>query len=84
MTHPESKHFMSHVKEPAAFTPQAVPAQLALPDGAPQSVPDPRRWAALVVIGIAQLMIVLDGTIVNIALPTMQRSLQMSDLVLQP
>src|SRR3984957_7618516 len=32
-------------------------------------VPDPRRWVALVVIGIAQLMVILDASIVNIALP---------------
>ncbi|HEY3682241.1 MAG TPA: MFS transporter [Streptosporangiaceae bacterium] len=34
-----------------------------------------RRWAALVFIATAQLMIALDATIVNIALPTAQRSL---------
>jgi EmrB/QacA subfamily drug resistance transporter len=37
--------------------------------------PDPRRWLILGVIGIAQLMVVLDITIVNIALPSAQRSL---------
>ncbi len=31
--------------------------------------PDPRRWYALFVIAIAQLMVVLDASIVNIALP---------------
>jgi EmrB/QacA subfamily drug resistance transporter len=36
---------------------------------------DPRRWRALAVIAVAQLMIVLDGTIVSIALPTAQRDL---------
>ena len=30
---------------------------------------DPKRWRALGVIAVAQLMIVLDATIVNIALP---------------
>ncbi len=30
---------------------------------------DPKRWIALIVIGIAQLMVILDATIVNIALP---------------
>lgn len=44
--------------------------------GAP---PDPRRWWPLMVIALAQLMIVLDGTIVNIALPSMQGELGMSD-----
>jgi EmrB/QacA subfamily drug resistance transporter len=39
----------------------------------------PRRWAALLFIGLAQLMIVLDGTIVNIALPSLQRDLAISD-----
>jgi EmrB/QacA subfamily drug resistance transporter len=33
------------------------------------ATPDPRRWFALVVIGIAQLMVILDASIVNIALP---------------
>ena len=40
--------------------------------------PDPRRWFALAIIAIAQLMIVLDATIVNIALPSAQRSLHIS------
>ena len=31
--------------------------------------PDPRRWWALVVLAAAQLMIILDASIVNIALP---------------
>ena len=31
--------------------------------------PDPRRWFALFVIAIAALMVVLDASIVNIALP---------------
>jgi len=40
---------------------------------------DPRRWYALVVILIAQLMVVLDATIVNIAMPSAQLSLHISD-----
>ncbi len=36
---------------------------------------DSRRWLILVVIAIAQLMIVLDATIMNIALPSAQREL---------
>jgi EmrB/QacA subfamily drug resistance transporter len=32
-------------------------------------IPDPRRWFALFVIAIAQLMVILDSSIVNIALP---------------
>ena len=39
---------------------------------------DPKRWRALGVIAVAQLMIVLDATIVNVALPTAQRELGIS------
>jgi len=44
--------------------------------GAP---PRDRRWLALAVIALAQLMVVLDATIVNIALPSVQRDLGFSD-----
>src|SRR5580700_5510434 len=37
-----------------------------------------RRWLILTVIGVAQLMVVLDATIVNIALPSAQRALGFS------
>jgi EmrB/QacA subfamily drug resistance transporter len=40
---------------------------------------DPRRWKALVFIGLAQLMVVLDATVVNIALPSAQHDLGISD-----
>ncbi|MBD8608760.1 MFS transporter [Aeromicrobium sp. CFBP 8757] len=40
---------------------------------------DPRRWLALVVIAVAQLMVVLDASIVNIALPSAQEALGISD-----
>jgi hypothetical protein len=36
--------------------------------------PDPRRWLALTIIAIAQLMIVVDSSSVNIALPSAQRA----------
>ncbi|MEV3990420.1 MFS transporter [Streptomyces sp. NPDC049837] len=47
-----------------------VPADLA---------PDPSRWKALVFIALAQLMVVLDATIVNIALPSAQQDLGISN-----
>jgi EmrB/QacA subfamily drug resistance transporter len=50
----------------------AVPATLSVE-------PDPRRWKALLVIAIAQLMVVLDASIVNIALPSIQEDLGISD-----
>lgn len=43
------------------------------------TAPDPTRWKALFVIAIAQLMVVLDASIVNIALPSMQQDLGISD-----
>ncbi|GAA3488964.1 MFS transporter [Streptomyces cremeus] len=43
------------------------------------SIPDPNRWKALVFIALAQLMVVLDATIVNIALPSAQQDLGISD-----
>ena len=41
--------------------------------------PDPQRWRALIFIAIAQLMVVLDATVVNIALPQAQIDLHISD-----
>jgi EmrB/QacA subfamily drug resistance transporter len=40
---------------------------------------DANRWKALVFIALAQLMVVLDATVVNIALPSAQRDLGISD-----
>ncbi|MFJ2818060.1 MFS transporter [Streptomyces sp. NPDC087294] len=40
---------------------------------------DPHRWWGLVIIALAQLMVVLDSTIVNIALPSAQRDLGISN-----
>ncbi|QVQ52656.1 MFS transporter [Spiractinospora alimapuensis] len=59
-----------------ARTPQPSPT-----DGSdtPTVPPDPRRWWALAVIGLVQLMVVLDATIVNIALPSAQADLAISD-----
>jgi EmrB/QacA subfamily drug resistance transporter len=39
---------------------------------------DTRRWASLIVVCMAQLMIVLDVTIVNVALPSIQHDLHFS------
>ena len=45
---------------------------------APGATPDPKRWLALGVIAIAQLMVVLDASIVTIALPSAQKALHIS------
>jgi EmrB/QacA subfamily drug resistance transporter len=45
---------------------------------AKQDSTERRRWASLMVVCLAQLMIVLDVTIVNVALPAIQRDLHFS------
>ena len=54
-------------------------SEATTPATASAVIPDPKRWGALVVIAIAQLMVVLDASIVNIALPSMQVDLGISD-----
>jgi MFS family permease len=55
------------------------------PDGAGAALEDRseardrRRWLILAVVALAQLMVVLDATIVNIALPSAQRALHFSN-----
>jgi EmrB/QacA subfamily drug resistance transporter len=43
------------------------------------TAPAARRWLVLVVVAVAQLMVVLDATIVNIALPSAQQALHFSN-----
>src|ERR1700748_2424191 len=45
-----------------------------------QAEADPRRWLILVVIAVAQLMVVLDATVMNIALPSAQHDLGFSNV----
>ena len=40
-------------------------------------------WLVLVLVCMAQFMVVLDATIVNVALPSIQKDLEMSDADLQ-
>jgi EmrB/QacA subfamily drug resistance transporter len=42
------------------------------------ATPDPRRWKALGVLGLIQFMLVLDITVVNVALPRIQHDLGFS------
>jgi len=51
---------------------------LAATHPAAEDGPDPRRFLALAVIAVAQLMIVLDASVVTIALPSAQRALGIS------
>ncbi|MBU2666846.1 MFS transporter [Actinoplanes bogorensis] len=54
----------------------STPDAAVPPDISPKSR---NRWLALAVIAVSQLLIVLDATIVNIALPTAQVALHISD-----
>ncbi len=55
----------------------AAPAVDQQPGDVPQA--NRRRWVALAVIAVAQLMIALDATVVSIALPSAQVALHASD-----
>ena len=44
-----------------------------------QAAPDRKRWLAMAVIAVAQLLIVLDATVVTIALPTAQAGTNISE-----
>lgn len=54
-----------------------------LPQHPPHTHTEPttkNRWWILVIVALTQLVVVLDGTIVNIALPAAQQSIGLSDL----
>ena len=55
-------------------SPSAPPGSAAVSQDGAAGAPD-RRWLVLVIVAIAQLMVTLDATIVNIALPSAQRAL---------
>ena len=44
----------------------------------PQESADPRRWKALAVVSVAQFMLILDLTVVNVALPDLGADLDLS------
>ncbi len=55
--------------------PSVAPADVALPGTA---APDPKRFRALFFLALAQLMVVLDASVVIVALPSAQRALHIS------
>jgi EmrB/QacA subfamily drug resistance transporter len=64
----------------------ASPGVSAAPDASPGVSADSyhaRRWWILAVLGIAQLMVILDSTVVNIALPHAQADLHFSNAARQ-
>lgn len=56
---------------------QQIPTPQA--GGGSAAAVSPRRWLTLTTVALAQLMVVLDSTVVNIALPSAQRDLGFSD-----
>jgi EmrB/QacA subfamily drug resistance transporter len=65
-----------------AVAPENIPAPTATADvprtHSGMASDDPKRWLALAVIAFAQLMVILDASIVNIALPSAQADLGIS------
>jgi MFS family permease len=57
--------------------PQHPVREIGEPRQQPKSA-DPRRWAALAVISVAQFMLILDLTVVNVALPDLGADLDLS------
>ena len=47
------------------------------------SLTAPNRWAVLGLVCVAQFMVILDATIVNVALPTIEKGLHFSPTGLQ-
>jgi EmrB/QacA subfamily drug resistance transporter len=52
---------------------------MSSPDVLPAAPARDRRWLILVTVAVAQLMVVLDATVVNIALPSAQHALGFAD-----
>jgi EmrB/QacA subfamily drug resistance transporter len=70
---------MSSDTSPGKSSPPIAPDAVRGPAGAARSgSSSPNRWIALVILSLAQLMVILDSTIVNIALPTAQHDLGFS------
>ena len=68
---------------PGSIDGASAAESVKVPDGVIGSpsndTPDPHRWIILAVLAVAQLMIVLDASIVNIALPSAQGELGISN-----
>ena len=81
MRHQRSKKWTAFLRlcylRPKRNLPSTSPRPLRCPR--PSNPHHERRWLILGVIAVAQLMVVLDATIVNIALPSAQEDLGFSD-----
>src|ERR1700747_2885114 len=64
---------------PAACEPEPTSPTESRASMSTQTVREPNRWAILALLSVAQLMVVLDATIVTVALPSAQRALHFSN-----
>src|ERR1700742_1397742 len=62
--------------------PERNPVSQTCPQS-PQDALDPKRWIALILLCAAQFMVVLDASIVNVALPSIKDDLGFSQESLQ-
>ena len=65
------------------MTPQPAPTPASPRAGAPPGDPDAARWSALVVLCFSILVVNLDNTVLNVALPTLVRDLHATSTQLQ-
>lgn len=61
----------------------ASPGMSTAQDASPEHVRHDNRWLVLAIVCLGQLMVILDATIVNVALPAIQTDLRLSDSGLQ-
>jgi EmrB/QacA subfamily drug resistance transporter len=63
---------------------QAAPGRATPPAGVPADVPlDPRRWVALACVMTAMFMVLLDVSIVNVAIPAIRQNLHANNADIQ-
>jgi EmrB/QacA subfamily drug resistance transporter len=81
--YPREKPWGSAFREPASSlddgTEHPMTTMMAMEQVPVEAANYSRRWWILAVLGIAQLMVILDSTIVNIALPSAQSDLHFSN-----
>jgi EmrB/QacA subfamily drug resistance transporter len=86
---PVARHDAGAIRRPRR--PEQVPARVGPTKAKPGSKPDPaseeaaveRKWWTLIAVSIAMFMLLLDITVVNVALPSIQHSLHSSFADLQ-
>jgi EmrB/QacA subfamily drug resistance transporter len=72
---PASNHSNSHTADNHRKVPPVMSSVSSVTAGRRAAEPNDHRWLVLVIVAIAQLMVVLDATVVNIALPSAQTAL---------